>query len=261
MSEDQNSSLQPATDLVNAGNFDGALETARGILITDPNNGDAKLIEAISLSQLKSPRDASEAFAAAIRLNPTSAKARFNAAVHEFNTGNVGQARTLANEALNIDPSHEGTKELITRMGPEQAQMQEGAMYPRENIAGFEPAHEGIAMIKSMGPTWVIIGWALAILSAASFAYGLFGIFSHFGEIVTAVNTNDQGKIRDLTKGMSNPAMQILGYGLAAANMVWTIMDIIHRKGNFMWLIPHIPCSCCGFGFITQPLYLLLGRK
>jgi tetratricopeptide (TPR) repeat protein len=261
MSEEQNSMLSKATDFINAGNFNEALETSRGILVGDTNNGDAKLIEAISLSQLGNGRDASEAFAAAIRLSPTNVKARFNAAVHEFNSGNVGQARTLASEALNLDPTHDGTKELVTRMGPEQPYTPGGINYPREGVGGFEPANEGIPFVKSLGSAWVLIGWALAALSAASFAYGLIRLAQNWGDLMSAMTSNDQAKIQQVTMAMSNPIMQILGYALIAFNMIWTIMDIIHRKGNFMWLIGHIPCTCVGLSFITQPLYILLGRK
>ncbi len=259
MSEDQNSMLQQATDFINAGNFTEALERARNILITDPNNGDAKLIEAISLSQMNNSRDASEAFAAAIRLSPTNVKARFNAAVHEFNSGNVGQARTLAAEALNLDPNHEGTKELVSRMGPEQPQMQAGVSYPREAMAGFEPANEGIAFVKSLGSKWVMIGWLLAAVSAGLLALTIFGVASHWGEFMSA--SKDQAKMQEVMQSMQNPMMQILSYAVLGLNLVWTIMDIIHRKGNFLWLIAHIPCSCCGLSFITQSLYILLGRK
>ena len=261
MNQDNGAMLQIATDFVNSGNYSEALEQARGVLVVDPSNGDAKLIEAISLSQMKNSRDASEAFAAAIAMIPTSAKARFNAAVHEFNAGNVGQARILANEAFSLDPSHEGTKTLLNQMGPEQPFYQGGASYPREGLQGFEPAYEGIAMVKSMGKAWVFFGWTLALLSAASFAYSLIGVLSHLSEIMSAVNSNDRAKINNIANTLQNPFMQILGYALVAANMVWTIMDLIHRKGNFIWLIPHIPCTCIGLSFITQPIYILFGRK
>ena len=261
MSEDPNTALRQATDLVNAGNYEEALERSRSLLVIEPNNGDAKLIEAISLSQLGNSRDASEEFAAAIRLLPTSVKARFNAAVHEFNNGNAGEARILANEALSLDPNHEGTKVLMDKMGPEPGYTSGGVTYPREGASGFEPAYEGIEGIRKLGSKWVLIGWLLAVLSAASFVYGLAMMYPHIGEIMSAFNSGDQAKIQQIANSIQGPAIQILSYVLVAANMIWTIMDLIHRRGNFVWLIAHIPCSCCGFSFITQPIYILFGRK
>ena len=261
MSEDQISTIQQATDFVNAGKFEEALERSRAVLVTDPNSGDAKLIEAIALSQLGNSRDASEAFSAAIRLAPTNVKARFNAAVHEFNMGNTGQARTLATEALNLDPEHEGTKTLLEKMGPEPVPLQGGMQYPREAPEGFEPAHEGITFIRNLGPSWVMIGWFLAICSAASFAYSAYGLATHWSELMAAMSSKDQAQMQAVTKAMQNPMTQIIAWGVLGANMVWTIMDLIHRKGNFAWLIAHVPCTCLGLSFITQPLYILLGRK
>ncbi|MEI8282714.1 MAG: tetratricopeptide repeat protein [Armatimonadota bacterium] len=261
MSEDQNSTIQQATDFVNAGKFEEALESSRAVLVTDPNSGDAKLIEAISLSQLGQSRDASEAFSAAIRMAPTNVKARFNAAVHEFNMGNTGQARTLANEALNLDSNHEGTKTLVEKMGPEQAPPQGGMQYPREAPEGFMPQNEGIAFIRNLGPTWVMLGWFLVICSFASFAYSAYNLVIHWADLMSAVSSKNQAQIQAVSNAMQTPLMQIFAWVVLGANMVWTIMDLIHRKGNFVWLIGHIPCTCLGLSFITQPLYILLGRK
>ena len=265
MSEDQNSVLNQATDLINAGNYEEALERSRAVLITDPNNGDAKLIEAIALSQLGNSRDASEAFAEAVRIAPTNVKARFNAAVHEFNTGNVGQARTLAKEALDLDRNHEGTKELIERMGPEQPMTAGGVTYPREPAAGFEPAYEGIAFIKANPGGWTAIGWVISALSLLFFVFFWITIFPHMNEFMQAAQSGNQQSSRDIAMKISNPVLSIGPYLLVLLNVVWMIMDIIHRKGSFLWLIAHIPCSCCGTfiggNFLTLPLYMLFGRK
>ena len=265
MSEDPNSHLQQATDFVNAGNYNEALEMARAVMVGDPSNGDAKLIEAISLSQLGNSRDASEAFAAAIRLAPTNVKARFNAAVHEFNNGNVGEARVLANEALSLDPSHEGTKELMTRMGPETPVMANGVSYPRENMVDFQPPHEGISFIRKNSKVWTAIGWTISAASLFTFVLMWAMILPHVGEVMDATKNNDQTKIQALSKSFSSPLLTMSSYGFVALNLVYMIMDIIHRKGNFIWLIVHIPCSCVGAciggNFITLPIYMLFGRK
>ena len=266
MSEDQNSALQKATDLVNSGNFNEALESARTALTSDPNNGDAKLIEAISLSQLGNNRDASEAFSEAVRLSPTNVKARFNAAVHEFNCGNVGEARNLANQALSIDPDHEGTRVLVERMGPEQVQMTPGASYPRENMAGFEPPHEGIAFIRSSPKVWTAMGWLISGLSLVFCIYFWASIIPHVSELVDAANSkNPTASSNQIASKISNPVLSFGPYIMVLANLVWMIMDIIHRRGNFVWLIIHIPASCImaciGGNFITLPIYMIFGRK
>jgi tetratricopeptide (TPR) repeat protein len=265
MSEDNNSMLQQATDSINSGNFNEALEQARGILVSDPTNGDAKLIEAISLSQLKNSRDASEAFAESIRLMPTSVKARFNAAVHEFNYGNVGEARILAKEASSLDPSHEGTKTLIQQMGPEQPIGQPDVSYPRMGSAAMEVPNEGIAFIRENPGRWTAIGWAICALTFCFFVFFWATIFPHFNEFMEAAKSGNQDASRNVAMKISNPVLSFGPYIIILLNIVWMIMDIIHRKGSFLWLIAHIPCSCCGTilggNFITLPLYMLFGRK
>ena len=265
MSQDPNSHLQQATDFVNAGNYNEALERARAVLIGDPSNGDAKLIEAISLSQLGNSRDASESFAEAIRLAPTIVKARFNAAVHEFNTGNVGQARLLATEALNLDPKHEGTKELMERMGPEPQIMATGVSYPRENMADYQPAYEGITFIRNNSKAWSAAGWIISAGSLLAFIALWATVVPHLSELLDAAQANDTGKTQALSRKIGNPMVSIGVYGFVALNLIYMIMDIIHRKGNFVWLIVHIPCSCIGVcvggNFITLPIYMLFGRK
>lgn len=260
MSEEQQSAIQQATDLVNAGNFSEALEKSRAILVTDPTNADAKLIEAISLSQLKNTRDASEAFAEAVRLAPGDARIRFNAAVHENNAGNADQARILAQEVLNADPNHQGAKDLLAQISQTTTAVPPGA-YPREGAAGFEPPHEGIGVVRSMGSAWLGIGIFLALASLCLMAWTLISVVPHISEIMKAGQSQDQARMNELMAGLRNPVLTAFSWVVLGGNLIWTIMDIIHRRGNFLWLLPHIPCTCCGFGFLTQGLYILFGRK
>jgi hypothetical protein len=54
---------------------------------------------------------------------------------------------------------------------------------------------------------------------------------------------------------------RIAGFASLIGILIWSIMDILDRRGNFVWLIPNIICSCCGFGWITLPIYILAGRN
>ena len=269
MSEDQFSPLHQATDFVNGGNYEQALEMSRSILVTDPNNADAKLIEAISLSALGSPRDASEAFSAAIQLAPTIAKPRFNAAVHEFNVGNIGPARLLANEAKSLDPQHDGVSQLLERMGPEP-QFSSKPSYPRIASNEFETPNEGIEFIRKNPHAWMLIGWCITLGSFLTTIWFLMTIVPHFNELLDAGKSIGDGpagfqKTKGLQNSIGSPLLSVAVYGFSISNLAWMVMDIIHRKGNFVWLILHIPCTCLGLGlggnFITLPIYILFGRK
>lgn len=259
MSSDFQNELNQATDAINAGRFGDALNIARNILVTDPSQAQAKLIEAISLSQQGNRSDASEAFRRAVELNPGDAKTRFNAAVHEFNAGNADEAREYANAALAIEPSHKGSKELLERM-PKTVGADGFSGYSRESSADYQPQAEGLPFIKKLGSKWTLIGWLLSGLGLTMFILSLISILPMVGEMTSAMSSGNQEQIAKM-QSAQNPVLTVLGYPVTFAILIYMILDLVHRKGNMLWLIAHIPCSCCGLGFVTLPIYLLTGRK
>jgi tetratricopeptide (TPR) repeat protein len=259
MNGDFKTELGQATDAINAGKFNEALNSARNILVIDPEQAEAKLIEAIALSQLGNRSDASEAFVQAVELNPNDPKVRFNAAVHEFNAGNSEEARKYANEALERDPTHKGAKDLLSRM-PQTVDANGFSGYSRESAAGFSPEAEGLPFIKNLGKNWLLIGWLLSGAGLILFAISLMMTLQNFPQMMSAITSGDQSKLQQISGGQ-NPLITILYYPVLLATLVYMILDLIHRKGNMVWLVAHIPCTCCGFGFVTLPIYLLFGRK
>ncbi len=249
--------VSECTDLVNSGQFAEALTKADAALAIDPNSPGASLARAVCLSQLGNSSEASQAFDKAIGLAPGDAKARFNAAVHEYNLGNLELARSLANQAVDLDANHEGAKALLQRM-PVTSQQ---ASYPRDFEMSAEVQPAGLPFITKMGGGWIGIGWTLSAVSALLFANMLMNVVPKFGEMMAAAQANDQAKSAAIQASMTSPALQVIGYLHLALAIVWVILDLIHRKGNMLWLIGHIPCSCCGGSFLTLPLYLLFGRK
>ena len=80
-------------------------------------------------------------------------------------------------------------------------------------------------------------------------------------ELIKVSQSGDQAMINDLASKFQNPLLQILGYAANFGVIIYMILDLVHRRGSMVWLIAHIPCSCCGLGFVTLPIYLLTGRK
>lgn len=261
--------ISQATDAVNQADFSKALELARAGLLRDPQNADLKLIEAISLSQLQNSSAASDAFREAIDLAPNDAKTRYNAAVHEFNLGNVDLARSLVDQALQLDPNHTGAKTLLERMpAPATATnfaappvAGETANYPREAYGSMNPTEESLPFIRQLGPKWTMIGVLLTIGGVILTVISIVMIAPVMSEFMAAMSSGDQAKIQKMSEAMSNPILSILGYTVQIGTLLWVLLDLIHRRGNMVWLIAHIPCSCCGLGWITLPLYMGLGRK
>lgn len=250
--------VSECTDLVNSGQFAEALSKADAALSIDPDSAAASLARAVCLSQLGNSSEASMAFDRAISLAPGDAKARFNAAVHEYNLGNLEVARSLASQAVDLDANHEGAKGLLQRI-PAPSQQ---ASYPRdfEMAADVEPA--GLPFITKMGGGWVALGWVISVAALAFFIMDLGPAIEGIQAGIAA--QGDPKKIEQMQAemaGKQNMFLGIIGLGVRILAVLWGLLDLIHRKGNMLWLIPHLPCSCCGLGWLTLPIYILFGRK
>jgi len=121
-----------------------------------------------------------------------------------------------------------------------------------------EPAHS-LPFVENMGSAWVAIGWFFAALSLLGFIIGIVIFASAFGQF-------DPNKPELIQAAMEKSSgllwiSRIAGFGSLLGIVIWSIMDLIDRRGNFVWLIPNVLCSCCGFGWITLPIYILAGRN
>lgn len=261
MAEEGQQRLEKATELLNLGQTAEALEISRTVLVGDPTNVNAKLIEAIALSQLGNIRDASEAFAQATEIDPQSVKAHFNAAIHEYNMGNLDGAKAFAEKTVELDPKHDGARGLLDRMKATTTPTSAVSNYQRVSATEMEVPYEGIAFVQKLGKNWVIIGWVLAAISVLFFVNELLGLLRHLPELNNAVGKQDMHQIQNLSRTVSPVIYQAIGMIFRFASIFWVVIDILNRRGSFFWLIGHVPCSCIGLGFVTQPLYMLLGRK
>lgn len=125
--------------------------------------------------------------------------------------------------------------------------------------AAYEGPEHTIPLVENMGKAWVGIGWFMA----------LFSLVATVGFILIIMAMVGTGNFNDPT-GLEAAMQKETGlmllvnvsyYGSLLGTLIWSIMDIIDRRGNFVWLIPNIICSCCGFGWITLPIYILAGRN
>ncbi|MFZ4507996.1 MAG: tetratricopeptide repeat protein [Fimbriimonas sp.] len=296
MSEEQSKSfVDQATQSIQAGQFAQALEFLEQAVALTPNDSEAYVLQGICLSQLGRADDATSAFRKAITVSPYNAKAYFNLAVHQYQIGDKVEALAMAEEAAKIDVKHANARALIEKIRsdsePKPAQAAsaynpadplsapQGSIPPRTERpapgpsapsapgqpytprGGYEAAPAGgITFIQNMGPSWVLIGWVLALMSLVALGLSL----SQMAPLISAAASGNSAQIETLSKQMqqnSNPLVQVLSYGSLFGILLWTIMDLIDRKGNFVWLIPQVLCSCCGFGWLILPIYILAGRK
>lgn len=274
---DREGLIDRATDAINGGESTRALEIAEEIRKGEGPNADEALIRGIALSSLGRTAEASDAFAEATRRAPQSHKARFNAAVHEFNAGNVEGARVLANEALALDPAHSATRGLVQKIfehanpAPEEVEpspvdvpARTSAPRPWEPQAGDE--EEPLPWIGQLGTTWTTIGGVIVVLAFLGFVattaitlreLSRYEMGGSYEEAIRASRAAMNALQKDPIANAAGHYSNLTG----VAAILWTILDLVRRRGNFLWLMGVVPCSCFSFGWLILPLYLLLGRK
>ena len=121
MSSDQvQQFIEQATQSLQTGQFQQALELAEQAIGLDENTSDGWVLKGVALSQLNRPSEATDAFRQAIMHSPYNAKAYFNLAVHNYGQGEKIQAEEMARETIRIDPRHAGAKELLNRIETER---------------------------------------------------------------------------------------------------------------------------------------------
>lgn len=271
MAEDQaRQFIEQATQSLQGGQFNQALDLAEQAVAQSPDNPEAHLLRAIALSQSNQPQAATEAFGKAISLAPSSSKAYFNFAVHLYGLGQKAEALNAAQKASELDPAHAGARDLVGRIESEsgltasQTPSAE-AEYPRavEGIRpGYDqPAGHSIQWVEKMGPAWTGIAWLFALTSLLLLTYSVVVVFpvmfQHFGEKDPAVL---QSALKD-AMGPLAAVLSVLGWVEKLSGLAWLMIDLADRRGQWLWVVPQVLCGCAGFNFLILPLYILAGRR
>ncbi len=262
--------IDQATQSLQSGQVAQALELADQAVALSPNNAEAHLLRAIALSQSNQPQAATDAFRQSITLGPDSAKAYFNFAVHLYSQGQKVEASSMAQEAARLEPSHAGARDLILRIESESGVAPSNASpsapvggqtttvqtaYP----AGYAPPEHSLGFVPKLGGGWVGIGAVLAALDLAFILY--------FASVIIPLFSQFKGDQAGMQAASQHAIPQIVGLlflGNKLGMLGWLILDIVDRRGNWIWIAPQVlcgSCSVCGFGFITMPIYLMAGRK
>jgi tetratricopeptide (TPR) repeat protein len=280
MSEQSNEYLRLATEAYGAQNFSSALENLEHALRADSSNVSAWILKGIVLAQTQRPSEATLAFEQAISAGPDNAKAYYNFATHMHQQGNSSRALDLAKMAVSLDPAMTSAQDLVrilepgpnvppagvggipaSSTGSPYASPPSFAQYPRE---GYQPAGaHTVPFVEKLGPKWVVIGYAISVVALLFFVFWLAVAWPYIQEIFA--NFQDQAKVQAASEKVAaktgGVAGQLITYMLPIAAVAWMIIDLIDRRGNFLWLIPGICCACCGMHWAILPLYIVLARK
>lgn len=256
--------IERASTLIQAGNPQVASEELRQAILYSPKNAGAYLLLGVALSQMGHAAESETAFRRAIQLDDASPKARYNLAVHQYAQGEMRNALATAREAIEADPSHARSKELVERIEQELG-LEPGALpattpagnpNPLQPRPGYEPNQTtAMPMVERLGPVWVAFGWLIAFLSFAGLALTLNAAAPHFNS-----NLNAQALMNAIQTMPGYTFLQALHFSSVILAIVWISVDAIHRGGNLFWLLPQAICGCVGFTWIVVPLYILLGR-
>jgi len=132
--------LDQATQSLQGGQFEQALELAEQAIGLAPENSEAFVLKGIALSQLSRPDESTESFRHAIMLAPYNVKAYFNLAVHYYALGQKVPAEEMAREAVRIEPKHAGARDLLGRLELEKLaatqEQNQRPVSPHDPLAG-----------------------------------------------------------------------------------------------------------------------------
>lgn len=174
-------------------------------------------------------------------------------------------------QPVTIDPSAPTSAEHPVRPEAQPPQVQQpqqpygGPHQPPVQPTGYyRPGYDtsnihSLQFIANMGKGWDTFGWILAV---ATMVVGGIVWASAFS-IMAQVFSNPQayaGSSPWMTPGVSVP-LQILDMVGRLVALVWMILELSDRRGNWLWILPFIICCCCNLPGVVMAIYLWKGRQ
>ncbi|MBX3119321.1 MAG: tetratricopeptide repeat protein [Fimbriimonadaceae bacterium] len=326
MSEDHGKQFrEEAIQSVQSGQPEKALELINQALELNDHDSEAYVLKGIALAQLKRDDEATEAFRGAISCGPSNPKAYFNLAVHQYGLGHKAEAESIAREAVRLDPSHSGAKDLVARItremnpdvitptgkvaadapslsqpGDPLSQPNPGAAPPTGQPSGppagappqGQPGLHGpgtpppgqqyippggyerpgygtrnvhsMAFIENMGKGWDGFGYILSALNIILFIVISAATYSLVMEAFQNPEAFQNRNMGFFSMEGVSPVITVLSLVsrlIQLISLIWMIMELADRRGNWLWLLPFILCCCCGLPGLIIPIYIWKGRS
>lgn len=137
---------------------------------------------------------------------------------------------------------------------------QQFAQYPREGYGS--PNAGAIPAIDRLGTTWTIIGWTIIVLSLA---YTLYSVAVMGPQILDFMRQMSAGKDPNtLSKELQGKIpiwVSVVSWIITLSSLGWSILDVVNRRGNMLWLLPFICCTCGGMQWLVLPIYMVTARN
>ncbi len=110
---------------------------------------------------------------------------------------------------------------------------------------------------ENQGP-WAALGWAIIVASLVSVV--LIKVFFPF-QVPDRFNIHDSyGGLRPIQSPIAFATIAFF-LTMVLASMIWTSLDLIDRRGRPHWMIPMMLCCFFCAPFVSQSLYMWIGRR
>lgn len=275
--------VERAVQAIQSAQYQQAADLADRAISLEPSDTEAHILRGVALSQLGHANEATDSFRRAIQLSPQNSKAFYNLAVHYYGLKEKERALEMAREALRIDPNHTPARELVDRIqgelgvppSPEVPQPpaeamdvpqpqpqpfapQEGSYYRPGYYDYNEPVHS-LRFVEALGKIWDGIGWVLSLgcmICWISYVVLLAPVLTKFMSNPSVLRT-----MNNQTFGPA-PTLNLLVYCFVFLMIIWMIIELLDRRGNWMWLLPILfSCCCLRITWAIVPMYILFGRQ
>ncbi len=245
-----------------AGAYARARSVAEEAVALAPEEPDAHHMRGLALARSGEGAAAVEALRTTRSLAPDDPKACYNLAVVLAGMTDAAGAREAAEATLALDSGHIGAQKIIAELDgvhlePATPRDQAPAATPTEPRPGYETGNEhAFSFIERWGGAWTAAGWALTLLSLVAFVL----VLTMLGPQIPQGNVTADAVSAIEASPFFVPA-KLLGLFALFAVPVYAVLDLIDRRGSFLWLLPLMLCDFGGLGWIVLGIYMAVRRN
>ena len=145
---------------------------------------------------------------------------------------------------------------------PSQQQPPGGYHRPGYETGGIH----SLQFIANMGSTWFVIGWIIVGLALTIDLVVVFRLVTVWDQVMRSAG--DPAAAQRISQEMwGNDALalvlQLASYGATLGGLVWMILELVDRRGPWLWLLPYIVGCCCTCGLlqpVVQAIYMVVNK-
>ncbi|MBI5707675.1 MAG: hypothetical protein HZC36_11890 [Armatimonadetes bacterium] len=150
------------------------------------------------------------------------------------------------------DPVPAPGPQPFSQQGPAPGPYQQPGQPPQPGQPYYRPGYENrsvhsIGFVENMGGAWTTVGYAIGGIASLFWVIGLGRLATMWsqsgGDFQKLAELNQQQAFA--TGAPGELLLQLVSLFVLLVSLVWMIMDIADRRGNWLWLLPFVICCCC----------------